>query len=585
VNWGDGSSQTYNLAAGAISFDVTHAYTDNPGPHPSSGGTYAIGVTLTDNDGGTGNASTAATVNNAAPTLSDVSATTINEGGTTHLTGTIADPGTQDSFTLGVNWGDGSSQTYNLAAGAISFDVTHAYTDNPGPHPSSGGTYAIGVTLTDNDGGTGAGSAAATVNNAAPTLSNVAATSPINENGVATLTGNLGDPGAQDTFTLVVNWGDGSGAQTYTYSAGTAAFSVTHQYLNNNAGGAPYSIGLTLTDNDGAQTTAAASVTVNNVAPVITSLAVNSPRSGGTATLSATFTDVGTLDTHSAVINWGDGTTSTGSVSETGGAGSVAGDHVYLAPGTYTVTLTVLDDDGDSGQRTTTLSVQTSGVSLVNGVLYVIGTNGDDQVTIRQTGSGVLKVHASFLDHMLTFNAADITLIKVSLDGGNDRLVIADNVQIAVIVDGGAGNDFLQTGAGPSVLVGGLGNDVLLGGSGRDLLIGGQGRDDLYGRGRGDILIGGTTSFDTNPAALGAILAEWNSGRSYAQRAANVCGYGRGASFARRLNGNHFLINHVTVQADAARDHLHGHAGRDLFFARLWWGADDHNDNQGGKGT
>ncbi|MEZ6110700.1 MAG: hypothetical protein R3C99_06775 [Pirellulaceae bacterium] len=30
----------------------------------------------------------------------------------------------------------------------------------------------------------------------------------INENGVATLTGTIADPGTLDTFTLVVNWGD-----------------------------------------------------------------------------------------------------------------------------------------------------------------------------------------------------------------------------------------------------------------------------------------------------------------------------------------------------------------------------------------
>src|SRR5262249_9005107 len=166
VDWGEGSSQTYNLAAGATSFDVTHAYADNPGPHPSAGGTYAVSVTVTDSDGSTVAGSAAVTVNNVAPPLTDFSAASINEGGTTHLTGTIADPGALDSFTLVVNWGDGSSQTYNFAAGTASFDVTHSYADNPDPHPSSGGTYVIGVTVTDSDGGTGAASAAVTVNNA-----------------------------------------------------------------------------------------------------------------------------------------------------------------------------------------------------------------------------------------------------------------------------------------------------------------------------------------------------------------------------------------------------------------------------------
>jgi PKD repeat protein len=65
---------------------------------------------------------------------------------------------------------------------------------------------------------------------------------------------------------------------------------------------------------------------------------------------SAAFTDPGILDTHTAQWDWGDGTTSAGTVSETGGSGSVSDTHIYDTPGVYTIKLTVTDKDGDSGE-------------------------------------------------------------------------------------------------------------------------------------------------------------------------------------------------------------------------------------------
>jgi PKD repeat protein len=66
--------------------------------------------------------------------------------------------------------------------------------------------------------------------------------------------------------------------------------------------------------------------------------------------VSASFADAGTFDTHTAVWDWGDATSSVGTVSETNGAGTVSGSHVYTAAGVYTVTLTVTDDDGAATQ-------------------------------------------------------------------------------------------------------------------------------------------------------------------------------------------------------------------------------------------
>jgi hypothetical protein len=63
----------------------------------------------------------------------------------------------------------------------------------------------------------------------------------------------------------------------------------------------------------------------------------------------ADFTDPGILDTHEAIWDWGDGTSSTGNVVYTNGAGTVTGNHSYITPGVYTVGLTVTDKDSGVG--------------------------------------------------------------------------------------------------------------------------------------------------------------------------------------------------------------------------------------------
>ena len=62
--------------------------------------------------------------------------------------------------------------------------------------------------------------------------------------------------------------------------------------------------------------------------------------------VSASFTDAGTADTHTCTITWGDGRSSTGTVSESGGSGTCTGSNVYRQTGNYTITVTVTDNAG-----------------------------------------------------------------------------------------------------------------------------------------------------------------------------------------------------------------------------------------------
>ncbi|MEC5126878.1 autotransporter-associated beta strand repeat-containing protein [Verrucomicrobiales bacterium BCK34] len=270
-------------------------------------GTYNASVHVSDGTNSDASATTTITVENVAPALGAVAITNVNENGTATLSGTITDPGTQDTFTLVVDWGDGSgAQTYTYAAGTTTFSETHQYLDD-NPTGSAADNYSVNLTLTDDDGGQDLGNATVTVTNVAPTLGAVTMTN-VDENGTSTLTGTITDPGTQDTFTLVVDWGDGSPLETFTYLAGTTTFSETHQYLDDNPTGSnqdDYTVTLTLTDDDSGVGLGSSTVTVTNVDPVVTGLTVTpSADENGIVTVSGTVTDPGTLDTFTLTIDW-----------------------------------------------------------------------------------------------------------------------------------------------------------------------------------------------------------------------------------------------------------------------------------------
>jgi Ca2+-binding RTX toxin-like protein len=160
-------------------------------------------------------------------------------------------------------------------------------------------------------------------------------------------------------------------------------------------------------------------------------------------------------------------------------------------------------------------------------------------------------------------------------EGGHDDITVNGSIALNAVLNGGAGNDRLKGGAGHDNLLGGEGDDLIVGGAGRDFLIGGTGADRLVGNADEDILVAGTTNFDAQDAALYAIVSEWTSTRTYAQRTANISGTGAGPSFDARLNGTYFLNASATVHDDNAKDMLTGAAGQDWFFANLFLDSGD----------
>lgn len=543
----------------------------------------------------------------------------INEGDSVILSGTFTDPDAGDTHLVEINWGDGSANTIlNLAAGVSSFSIAHTYADD-NPTGTALTLNKISVTVQDNSSISGTAITRVQIRNVAPVLSNVSITPMIDENGVAVLNGIISDVGIQDTFTVVIDWnvsgnagGSGEGTTTLTHSeltdlgGGQWSFSTSHQYLDDNPTASSedtYEVGITVTDDDGGIGSGSTSVLVKNVAPVMTTLSSSSPASnkaaeGEEVTISGSFTDIGTLDLHTASINWGDGTSSAATIDETNGSGTISGNHAYLFGGIYTVTVTLADDDNGLHELTTTVFVTGIGLHEVDGqtVLQIIGTNSADHITINQQGNGLLKVHADFLQErngFRTYDSSDIDLLFIFLCEGDDHVTVAGNVDISTLIYGGGGDDHINGGGGSNIILGGAGNDRIVGGSGRDILIGGTGIDRIIGGPGQDIITGSSTTYGfstgddllANSAALLAIQQEWNAETAQADRKANLSDDDASST---RLNADFFTRLGLEILDDTEADILTGSSAEDWFLLsngdRVTDGSLQSNSNAGGNG-
>jgi hypothetical protein len=224
---------------------------------------------------------------------------------------------------------------------------------------------------------------------------------------------------------------DGDGV----YETSGSAASARRSFPNEGS----YTVRAKVTDKDGGSTTYSTVVNVANAAPTVSSFvtsasAFGSARQGSVVSASGSFADAGVLDTHTAVIDWGDGTTSVVTPRESNGVGTFSATHVYAQGGMYNVCLRLTDNAGAAATGSARAIV--TGVGLRNGVLEVVGTNGSDRITVEDTKSSI-KIKTDLLTGQdPSFPTASVREVQVWLGGGADKFDTKGEMTRPVYVNG-----------------------------------------------------------------------------------------------------------------------------------------------------
>ncbi len=317
-------------------------------------------------------------------------------------------------------WDLNNDGTYNDAVGAsVNYNA------------ASSGVFTIGLRVTDTDGESGTATATVTVSNVAPTA---VAGGPYSGNQAANiaLDGSASsDPGndiAQYAWDFDNDgaYDDATGQMTFFNSASTGAFTV----------------GLQVTDADGASSTATASVTVNNVAPTANAGGPYSGDQGDTINLDGSASsDPGNnitlyewdLDNNGAYDD-ATGVTATFSSNDTG---------------VFTVGLRVTDGDGGTDTATATVNVGNVGPTADAGGPYSGDQGADitlDASASSDPGNNIVSYEwdldndGAFNDATgvtATFNSEDTGVFTVGLrvtDGEGDSGTATASVTVDNVV-------------------------------------------------------------------------------------------------------------------------------------------------------
>ncbi len=165
------------------------------------------------------------------------------------------------------------------------------------------------------------------------------------------------------SFTGIIDWGDGQASPATITANSSGGFDVSGSNTFAQGGKLPISVEIQQFDSagDDVELHNVASVTALPVLPVFPK-GTNINATAGTAitAVAAKFTSVtgAQIQDFTASINWGDGTTTAGTVVASGKNFAVTGSHTYASAGTDTVTVTITNAGGATFTATSKAKVK-----------------------------------------------------------------------------------------------------------------------------------------------------------------------------------------------------------------------------------
>ena len=285
-------------------------------------------------------------------------------------------------FTATITWGDLtiSAGVVTPVVGGFAVSGTHTYAED--------GSYTPTVTIVDTaDATTVAPTTTATVNEGVLTSTAVPISYPENS-GPTVTTGNFTDPGSPDpasSYTASIDWGDGTTTPGTVVLTGPGAYGVTGSHVYSDEGS--FTVVTTFFENNDPTFTISTSSTATiTEADAFTAGLIVIPPGGLVEGQSysgpvATFTDSGfptnTAADLTATINWGDGTTTAGTLVGDGAGGfTVSGAHTFAEEGSTPISVTVADDAPGTATATITSALTIADAPLTASPVAVSGTEG-----------------------------------------------------------------------------------------------------------------------------------------------------------------------------------------------------------------